>query len=83
MSIKCKSSRMQDGEEICNTCVQPADKPYRYKTDKGERGCIATCHDKHIRVNANPNWVTRTRYILPKWITEARSKIPNFERGCL
>jgi hypothetical protein len=80
-TFKVKSSRIEDGQEICNTCVRLVDKPYRYKTPSGEtRGCVASCHDVHVRRNANPAWMSRKRYVLPKWITEARRNIANFER---
>jgi hypothetical protein len=79
-TIKVASSRIENGQEICNTCVCPVNAPYRYQTVNGQRGCIASCHDVHIRRNANPGWMSKTRYVLPKWITEARSKIVNFER---
>ena len=71
---------MENGIEICNTCVRPIDKPYRYNTNDGERGCIASCHDTHVRYSKDADWVTNKRYRLPKWITVARNKIVNFER---
>ena len=71
---------MENGIEICNTCVRPIDKPYRYNTNDGKRGCIASCHDTHVRYSKDADWVTRKRYRLPKWITAARNKIVNFER---
>lgn len=80
-TAKVQSSRIENGQEICNTCVRPTNSPFRYKTEKGEeRGCIASCHDVHIRHNTNPNWVGKTHYVLPKWITAARHAIKNFER---
>ena len=78
--MKVQSSRIENGIEICNTCVRPVDKPYRYKTEDGERGCVASCHDVHIRRNTNPNWMNKTHYVLPKWITTARKAITKFER---
>jgi hypothetical protein len=81
MLIKVKSSRMENGQEICNTCVRPIGEPFRYTDHKGQiRGCIASCHDVHIRRNTNPDWVGKTHYVLPKWITDARRSIVNFER---
>jgi len=68
-----KSSRIENGQEICNTCVRPVAEPYRYKNSNGkQRGCAATCHDIYVRHNTNPNWVERTHYVLPKWITNCR-----------
>ena len=79
--MRVQSSRIENGREICNTCVRPASQPYRYKDAQGnERGCVASCHDVHVRHNANPNWCARTRYVLPKWITAARRAIAYFER---
>ena len=77
--MKIQSSRIENGQEICNTCGRPADKPYRYDYNGHQRGCIASCHDKHIRRNTKPNWMA-PRYVLPKWVTEARHAIKNFER---
>lgn len=84
-SFKVQSSRVENGVEVCNTCVRPADKPYRYTyTDSYGKpitqGCIASCHDKHVRYSNDADWVSKKRYRLPKWITEARAKISNFER---
>lgn len=69
-----KPSRVENGVEVCNTCVHPADSPYRYETAKGERGCISKCHDVHVRHNTKPNWMS-PRYVMPKWILEARKAI--------
>ena len=77
---KVASSRIENGIEICNTCVRPVGSPYRYQTANGQRGCIASCHDINVRYSTDANWVTKKRYRLPKWITEARGKIVNFER---
>ena len=78
--MKVQSSRIENGQEICNTCIRPVDRPYRYKDSQGnERGCVASCHDVHVRRNTKPNWMA-PRYVLPKWITEARRNIANFER---
>lgn len=82
--MKVNSSSFQDGIEICNTCTRPVDNPYRYeylnRYGKPEiRGCVASCHDKHVAHNTKPNWMA-PRMVLPKWITEARSKMPMFER---
>ncbi len=80
-SFKVASSRTEDGQEICNTCVRPVHAPYRYKMPDGStRGCVASCHDVHVRYSTDADWVTKKRYRLPKWITEARNKIENFER---
>lgn len=80
-TMKIKSSRMENGIEICNSCQRPSDSPYRYETFKGEtRGCVASCHDKHVAHNTNPNWMA-PRMVLPKWITEARRAMPMFERA--
>jgi hypothetical protein len=81
MTFKVASSRIENGQEVCNTCVRPADNPYRYRTADGARGCIASCHDVHVRYSTDAGWVTKKRYRLPKWITEARRKIENFERS--
>jgi hypothetical protein len=79
-ALKVASSRIEDGREICNTCIRPVETPYRYRTPSGEtRGCIASCHDRHVRRNTKPDWI-KARYVLPKWITEARNKVVNFER---
>ncbi len=60
---------------VCNTCVQPYDKPFRYPMHNGEiRGCVDRCHDKHVRRNTKPDWC-KPRYVLPKWITIARAAI--------
>lgn len=81
MRSKVRSSRIENGREICNTCGQLVDKPFRYIDHNGKtRGCIASCHDVHIRHNINPNWVKKTHYVLPKWITTTRRAIVNFER---
>lgn len=80
-TFKVKSSRMENGVEICNTCCRPADQPYRYKNSKGEtRGCVASCHDKHVATNTRPNW-REARMVLPRWITDARRAMPMFERS--
>ena len=79
-SFKVASSRIEDGREICNTCGREASKPYRYRTPDGQRGCIASCHDSYVRFSRDADWVTNKRFRLPKWITEARGKIENFER---
>lgn len=81
-TFKVASSRIENGREVCNTCGHDASNPYRYRTERGERGCIASCHDVHVRHNTKPNWMA-PRYLLPKWITEARRKIMNFERCVL
>ncbi len=79
-TLKVQSSRTENGVEICNTCCRPADQPFRYKTSKGEtRGCVASCHDKHVAVNTKPNWMA-PRMVLPTWITAARRGMPMFER---
>jgi hypothetical protein len=81
MLVKVKSSRIENGQEICNTCIRPVNEPFRYKDSNNEiRGCVASCHDVHIRRNTNPTWVNKTHYVLPKWVTEARRNIKNFER---
>jgi hypothetical protein len=72
--MKIQASRIEDGIEICNTCVRPADKPYRYQHNGEERGCVAPCHDVHVRRNTNPGWA-KPRYVLPKWITACRKAI--------
>jgi hypothetical protein len=70
------ASRIENGKEICNTCIRPVNQPFRYKYSQGrERGCVSTCHDLYIRRNVNPSWMSRTRYTLPKWVTEARRAI--------
>lgn len=79
-TFKVASSRMEDGKEICNTCCRPADAPFRYDTTKGQRGCVASCHDKHVARNTKPNWM-KPRMVLPVWITAARRAMPNFERA--
>jgi hypothetical protein len=79
-TFKVMSSRIENGIEICNTCCRPAHSPYRYKTEDGRRGCIASCHDVYVRYSKDADWVSKKRYRLPKWITEARAKIVNFER---
>lgn len=82
-TLKVQSSSVENGQEICNTCVRPVAAPYRYKNAAGQqRGCIASCHDVHVRHNTKPNWMA-ARYVLPKWITECRNKIANFERVVL
>ncbi len=80
-TFKVASSRMENGQEVCNTCVRPAHAPYRYTVNGVTRGCIASCHDMHVRYSTDADWVTKKRYRLPKWITEARGKIVGFERG--
>ncbi len=74
-------TRVQSSTDgICNTCVRPADSPFRYKTRSGEtRGCIASCHDPYVAHNTRPNWMA-ARMVLPQWITRARRAIPHFER---
>jgi hypothetical protein len=74
--MKVKASRIENGIEICNTCVLPADTPYRYtyinQFGKPEtRGCVSECHDVHVRTNTKPNWMA-PRYAMPKWITDCR-----------
>lgn len=69
--MKVQASRIENGIEICNTCVRPASQPYRYAWKDGERGCVSECHDVHVRRNTKPNWMA-PRYVLPKWITECR-----------
>ncbi len=66
--------------EICNTCSNPVNKPYRYKDHKNrERGCVSSCHDKYVARNTKPNWMS-PRMVLPDWITKARRGMPMFER---
>ena len=82
--MRVKSSRIENGQETCNTCGRPADSPYRYQyTDahekRVERGCIASCHDVHVRVNTKPNWMA-PRHVMPRWILAARKAIKNFEQ---
>lgn len=77
--MKSKASRIEHGIEICNTCVRPVDKPYRYtiidvRGHRQECGCVSECHDVHVRQNTKPNWMA-ARYMLPKWVTEARAAI--------
>jgi len=81
-TIKVQSSRVENEQEICNTCVRPVNLPYRYKASDGStRGCVASCHDVHVRYSTDADWVTKKRYRLPKWIIEARRAIgPMFER---
>ena len=83
MTFKVKSSRIENGQEICNTCVRPVQTPYRYDVEgrhgKEQRGCVASCHDVFVCRSTKPNWMS-PRYVLPKWITEARRKMVNFER---
>lgn len=80
-TFKVASSRMENGQEICNTCICPVSKPFRYATVKGKRGCIATCHDAHVRYSTDADWVSKKRYRLPKWITAARASLGDrFER---
>lgn len=70
-----QSSRIENGQEICNTCVRPVENPFRYRTHDGlERGCVAECHDVYVRHNTKPNWMA-PRYVLPKWITECRAAL--------
>lgn len=79
-TIKIASSRIEGGIEICNTCCRPADAPFRYRREDGsERGCIASCHDKHIAKNAHPVWRAPLMR-LPSWITHTRRQMLNFER---
>ena len=73
---------MEDGVEVCNACVRPASSPYRYSTAQGERGCVARCHDAHIRRNTKPGWMS-PRYVLPKWVTEARRQITTLHERLL
>jgi hypothetical protein len=81
-SFKVASSRIENGQELCNTCVRPVSNPYRYRTDKGTRGCIASCHDQFVQYSTDADWVSNKRYRLPKWIAEARRAIgPMFERA--
>ena len=72
--MKIQASRIESGIEICNICVRPTDKPYRYQTDKGERGCVSECHDVHVHRNTKPNWMA-ARYVMPKWILDCRRAI--------
>jgi len=75
MKLQIKSSRIENGLEICNICGREASKPFRYQNNMGQtRGCISQCHDTHIRVNTKPNWMA-PRYVLPRWVTEARRTI--------
>jgi hypothetical protein len=68
------ASRIEDGIEICNTCVRPIDKPYCYAHNGGVAGCVSRCHDEHVRKNTKPGWMA-PRYVLPAWILEARRGI--------
>lgn len=73
--INAKAGRIENGIEICNTYVRPANDPFRYKLSGGrQRGCVSTCHDAHVRRNMRPGWA-KPRFVLPKWITEARHAI--------
>jgi len=73
--MRIKSSRIENEQEICNTCIRPVSDPFRYKTHDGlVRGCVAECHDIHVRTNTKPSWMA-PRYVLPKWITAARTAI--------
>ena len=73
--MRVKASRIENGVEICNTCIRPVESPFRYKTWDGKtRGCVSECHDVHIRQNTKPNWM-KPRYVLPKWVTECRSAL--------
>jgi len=75
-----KASRIENGVEICNTCVRPVDQPFRYKDSQGrERGCVSKCHDVHVRHNTKPNWMA-PRYVMPKWITDCRRTIQQIEQ---
>jgi hypothetical protein len=77
--MKIQASHINEsGLEICNICGREADKPYRYQTERGERGCVSECHDIHIRRNTNPEWA-KSRYVLPKWVTECRKAIKSLE----
>lgn len=81
MSFKIASSRIENGQEICNTCVRPVASPYRYRLANGDVcGCVASCHDRFVRYSMDADWVSKKRYRLPKWITAARGKIEGFER---
>lgn len=84
-TFKVASSRIENETEICNTCVRPANSPYRYTRTNAygkpkTRGCIASCHDVHVRYSTDASWVAKKRYRLPKWITDARNAMLLFER---
>lgn len=77
---KVKSSRIEDGVEICNTCCNHVDNPFRYENSNGDtRGCVASCHDTYVARNTRPGWV-KPRMVLPAWITAARRLMPMFEK---
>ena len=70
--MRIQSSHTENEIEICNTCCREVSKPYRYTLNNGQtRGCIASCHDKHIAHNTKPSWM-KPRMVKPTWILEVQ-----------
>lgn len=70
--LRVRASREENGVEVCNTCCNPADRPYRWKDGEGRTfGCTSACHDVHVRTNKAPSWMA-PRWVLPAFVVEAR-----------
>ncbi len=51
--MKIKASRIENGVEICNTCVKPVNQPFRSSVRDGlyykvDAGCVSKAHNGHI-----------------------------------